>query len=84
MEAGCRNNFQAHSRMEQLEHYGLDLFEEVLEPTLKGFEALSDDQKGLVYDSLRFGVRVACTALGETGSYEQEYQRIVYELRGQG
>jgi len=80
MGEGCRGNFVATSRAELIEHYAMDLWEEM---TPKGFDELPDDHKALAYDALQFGVRVACTALGETGSYEQEYQRIVYELRAQ-
>ena len=83
MLAGCRESFIAMSRAELIEHYALDAFEEMKEQTLEGWNILNDDQRHIVYEAMRLGVRVACTVLGETGTYEQEYQVLLAKLRAQ-
>jgi hypothetical protein len=81
MNVGCRGGFIATSRAELIEHYALDAFEEFKESTLEGWDALDDAQRWIVYQAVHFGARVACTVLGETGTYEQEYQAMLGKLR---
>ena len=84
MEHGCRNSFIVGSRTEHIEDYALDAFEEICEKTIEGFDALTDSQRGIVFDAVEFGARAACILLGETGTYEQEYQTMLSKLREQG
>jgi hypothetical protein len=80
------NIFQAtghDSRTELIENYALAAFEEVYMDTLEGWDALDDDQRSIVFQSVTFGARVACAALGETGTYEQEYQAMLGKLATQ-
>lgn len=84
MESGCRESFVAESRAQLIEHYALDAFEEIQEKTVEGWDTLNDDQRGIVYQAVQFGARVACTLLGETGTYEQEYQGLLAKLQAQG
>ena len=83
MQHGCRNGFIVDSRTEQIEDYALDAFEETRIGTIEGWEALDDTQRGIVYDAVEFGARVACIALGETGTYEKEYQAMLKKLQAQ-
>jgi uncharacterized protein with von Willebrand factor type A (vWA) domain len=83
MDIGCRGGFISTSRTELVEHYALDAFEEVFTDTLEGWEALDDNQRWVVFQAVTFGARVACAALGETGTYEQEYQRMLGKLATQ-
>jgi hypothetical protein len=68
------------SRTELLENYALSAFEEVYVDTIEGWDALDDDQRYIVFRAVTFGVRVACAALGQTGTYEQEYQAMLGKL----
>jgi hypothetical protein len=81
MEIGCRSGFLSKSRTELVEHYALDAFEEVFTDTLEGWDALDDKQRWIVFQAVTFGARVACAALGETGTYEQEYQAMLGKLQ---
>jgi hypothetical protein len=80
MDIGCRGGFIATSRTELIEHYALDAFEETGAPTLEGWDALDDKQRWIVFQAVKFGAGVACAVLGETGTYEQEYQAMLGKL----
>ncbi len=81
MEIGCRSGFSSKSRTELIEHFALDAFEELRTDTLEGWDALDDDQRTIVFQAVTFGARVACAALGQTGSYEEEYQAMLGKLQ---
>jgi hypothetical protein len=83
MLTGCRDSFIAQSRAELIAHCALDAFEEIKEKTLEGWDTLNDDQRQIVYLAVHFGARAACMMLGETGTYEQEYQDLLAKLRAQ-
>jgi hypothetical protein len=83
MEAGCRGGFISTSRTQLIEHFALDAFEEVRTDTLEGWDALDDKQRWIVFQAVTFGARVACAALGVTGTYEQEYQAMLGKLATQ-
>ena len=83
MGIGCRGNFIATSRAELIEHYAMDLFEEFEAPTKAAYDTLNDDQRAICFDALRHGVKVACAALGETSTYEEEYQALAQMLRSE-
>ncbi len=68
------------SRTELLENYALAAFEEVYMDTIEGWDALDDDQRYIVFRAVTFGARVACAVLGETSTYEQEYQAMLGKL----
>jgi hypothetical protein len=80
MEIGCRGGFISTSRTQLIEHFALDAFEEVFTDTLDGWDALDDKQRWIVFQAVTFGARVACAALGETSTYEQEYQAMLGKL----
>lgn len=83
MNVGNRGNFIAPSREELIGNFALDAWEEVPLTMLKGLDTLDDDQRVIVCAAIQFGVRVACAVLGETGTYEQEYQAMLAKLRAQ-
>jgi hypothetical protein len=80
MEIGCRSGFLSKSRTELVEHFALDAFEELRTDTLEGWDALDDKQRGIVFQAVTFGARAACVALGETSTYEDEYQAMLGKL----
>jgi hypothetical protein len=71
----------AESRTELIQHYALDAFEELVAPKLEGWATLDDNQRLTIFECVEFGAQVACTLLGETGTYEQEYQTVLDKLR---
>ncbi len=83
MRLGCRHSFVAESRTEQIQHYASDAFQELIAPTLDGWDTLDDRLTRTIYNCVEFGAQVACTLLGETGTYEQEYQALLDKLRAQ-
>jgi hypothetical protein len=83
MKIGCRNGFLSKSRTEIVEHFALDAFEELRTDTLEGWDALDDAQRYIVFQAVTFGARVACATLGQTGSYEEEYQAMLGKLATQ-
>jgi hypothetical protein len=74
---GTRNGFISESRAELIGYYALDAFEQLGIPTLEGWDELSEEQAGIVFVAVKFGARAACTVLGETGTYEEEYRRLL-------
>jgi hypothetical protein len=76
-----RSSFVPNSREELIRNYALDAYEETIIPNLEGWNELTEEQRGIVFDALEFGVQAACAVLGETGTFEDEYQAMLKKLR---
>lgn len=80
-EHAMRNSFVPKSRGELIRNYAFDAWEDAVTPSLEGWRELSEEQLGIVFDALEFGVQVACAVLGEHGTFEDEYQAMLKKLR---
>jgi hypothetical protein len=66
------------SRAELLGDMATDAFDELHG---EGYAGLSDTQHVFVLKAIMFGVQFACEAMGQTQTYEEEYQALLRKMR---
>ncbi len=78
-----RDGFISGSRAERVEFFVMEAYEEICIPTIPRWEELGDDVTDIIFAAVCFGARTACVALGETSTYEDEYQALLGKLATQ-